>query len=209
MDKVYIPQLQRMKDGTDTIEFREFFPDLPTLTPVQGVLQLSHRGAFLEVKVKAMAIMTLTCDRTLVQFNHRLEVDTSELIWLTDLAGKEVAHHKEREIELDDLVESLSPTGYFDPNTWLYEQLCLALPYPVIAPDAPEHTPVIEELDLSVGTQGNTKPSKTGQQKASNQTEDAQNTKGKDKRWAALAALKLNDDDLEPMPDEPSQDDAL
>ena len=193
MDKIYIPQLQRMKDGTDTIEFREFFPDLATLTPVQGVLQLTHRGAFLEVKVKAMAIMTLTCDRTLVQFNHRLEVDTTELIWLTDLAGKEPVHHKEREIELDDLVESLPPNGYFDPQTWLYEQLCLALPYPVIAPDAPEHIPVVEELDLSTGKKA------SAQEKSENPKVNQTTTKGKDKRWAALAALNLSDDlDEEP-----------
>jgi len=189
MDQIYIPQLQRLKDGTDTIEFREFFPDLPTLTPVQGVLRVCHRGAFLEVTVQAMAIMTLTCDRTLVQFNHRLEVDTSELIWLANLDAKEVSHHKEREVELDDLVESLPPNGYFDPQSWLYEQLCLALPYPVIAPDAPEHIPVIEEVNLP-GVGHGSNPNL-----AMHSEVDANKIKKvPDKRWAALAELNLSDD---------------
>ena len=34
----------------------------------------------------------------------------------------------EQEVGLDDLVETLPPNGYFHPKTWLYEQICLALP---------------------------------------------------------------------------------
>lgn len=79
------------------------------------------------MKAQAWAIVTLTCDRTLRQFNHRLVVDTSELIWLAD----------DPDSVPDDLTETLPPNGYFDPATWLYEQFCLAMPFPQIAPDAP------------------------------------------------------------------------
>ncbi|HAG84964.1 MAG TPA: metal-binding protein, partial [Cyanobacteria bacterium UBA12227] len=34
----------------------------------------------------------------------------------------------ERETPLEELVETLPPQGYFEPETWLYEQLCLAIP---------------------------------------------------------------------------------
>ena len=31
--------------------------------------------------------------------------------------------------DFNDLIESLTPEGHFDAETWLYEQLCLALPH--------------------------------------------------------------------------------
>jgi uncharacterized protein len=54
-------------------------------------------------------------------------VDTEEMIWLSD---EEYAGD-------DDLMETLPPQGYFDPVSWLYDQFCLAVPFPQIAPDAP------------------------------------------------------------------------
>ena len=38
------------------------------------------------------------------------------------VAGVEV------EVPLEDLVESVSPSGSFDPQQWLYEQVCLSIP---------------------------------------------------------------------------------
>jgi uncharacterized protein len=163
MEKLYIPQIARAVEATETFEFKEFIEGLETLTPVQGVISVRHVGSFVEVSAKASTIMTLTCDRTLVQFNYRLAIDNSERIMLADPLP-ESEYPKEREIETDDLVESLSPNGYFDPAAWLYEQLLLAIPYPKIAPDAP----ALEVTDPN--------------------TLDGSTV---DKRWAVLNSLKL------------------
>ncbi|MCX5935714.1 MAG: YceD family protein [Pseudanabaena sp. LacPavin_0818_WC45_MAG_42_6] len=136
MEKLYIPQIARAVDATESFDFKEFIEGLETLTPVQGVISVRHVGSFLEVSSKASTIMTLTCDRTLVQFNYRLALNNSERICLAEPLP-ESEYPREREIEADDLVESISPSGYFDPAAWLYEQLILAIPYPKIAPDAP------------------------------------------------------------------------
>ena len=163
MEKLYIPQIAKAVDATEEFEFKEFIEGLETLTPVQGFIAVHHVGSFLEIIAKASTIMTLTCDRTLVQFNYRLAIDTSEMICLAEPLP-ESEYPKEREIETGDLVESLSPNGYFDPTTWLYEQLVLAIPYPKIAPDAPalELTDTALNLDISV-----------------------------DKRWSVLSSLQL------------------
>ncbi len=136
MDKIHLPQLAKMPEGTETIEFREFIAGLETLTPVQGTLRVKHSGTFLEVSIEATTIVTLTCDRTLQQFNHKLVVQTSELIWLTDAVPEE-SYPREVELEIRDLVETLPPSGSFDPNQWIYEQCMLAMPVRQIAPDAP------------------------------------------------------------------------
>ncbi|OIP78397.1 MAG: metal-binding protein [Oscillatoriales cyanobacterium CG2_30_44_21] len=164
MEKLYIPQIAKAVEATETFDFKEFVEGLATLTPVQGVMSVRHVGSFLEVSVKASTIMTLTCDRTLVQFNYRLAINNSEMIWLAEPLP-ESEYPREREVESGDLVESLSPNGYFDPSSWLYEQLILAIPYPKIAPDAPA-------LDLKDQQQGDTPI---------------------DKRWSALSSLQLSE----------------
>jgi uncharacterized protein len=163
MEKLYIPQIAKAVDATEEFEFKEFIEGLETLTPVQGFIEVHHVGSFLEVRAKASTIMTLTCDRTLVQFNYRLAIDTSEMICLAEPLP-ESEYPKEREIETGDLVESLSPNGYFDPTTWLYEQLVLAIPYPKIAPDAPALELTDTELNLDISV---------------------------DKRWSVLSSLQL------------------
>ncbi|WP_103669627.1 DUF177 domain-containing protein [Pseudanabaena sp. BC1403] len=165
MEKLYIPQIARSVEATEAFEFKEFIEGLETLTPVQGVISVRHVGSFLEVSSKASTIITLTCDRTLVQFNYRLVIDNSERICLAEPLP-ESEYPREREIEADDLVESISPTGYFDPAAWLYEQLILAIPYPKIAPDAP----ALEITDTS-SLSGSNAPI--------------------DKRWEILNSLKL------------------
>jgi uncharacterized protein len=166
MEKLFIPQIARAVDATENLEFKEFIAELETLTPVQGVIKVRHLGSFLEVSAIASTIMTLTCDRTLVQFNYRLAIDTSEMLWLSEPLP-ESNYPKEREIETSDLVESLSPQGYFDPNLWLYEQLVLAIPYPKIAPDAPA-------LDITELDSPNLETPV-------------------DKRWAILSSLQLSE----------------
>jgi uncharacterized protein len=88
------------------------------------------------------------------------------MIWLAEPLP-ESEYPREREVESGDLVESLSPNGYFDPSLWLYEQLILAIPYPKIAPDAPA-------LELTDTQERDTNPSL-------------------DKRWSVLSTLQLSE----------------
>lgn len=109
--------------------------------------------------------MTLTCHRCLQNYNHRLTVGTSEIIWLDPAADLPDEGPMERELAVEDLVETLSPQGYFDPSEWLYQQLCLAMPQRQLC-------------DAScVGVQPVTRES---------------SEKLADRRWASLEALKNN-----------------
>jgi uncharacterized protein len=53
-------------------------------------------------------------------------LDTKELLWLDRTSETNTA--PERELSREDLSEVLAPDGHFDVETWLYEQLNLALP---------------------------------------------------------------------------------
>lgn len=128
MEPIYIPRLTRAPEQTETIQFSEAIADLETLTPVQGISKVTHRGSFLEVSAQAETIITLTCDRCLQQYNYRLSIKSSELIWLDESVDEVSPILLDQDLEADDLVETLSPQGYFDVETWLYEQLCLEIP---------------------------------------------------------------------------------
>jgi uncharacterized protein len=83
----------------------------------------------------------------LQHYNHRLSIDTSELIWLEP---EQAPEHLpvEREVSVEDLSETLPPDGYFQPDKWLYEQLSLAMPLRHICgkdcPGAPQTSAVTE-----------------------------------------------------------------
>jgi uncharacterized protein len=128
MEAIHIPWLLKLPEQTEVIEVNECIAGLETLTPVRGRLQVTHKGNYLEVWAKAETIITLTCDRCLKQYNHRLKIDASELVWLDESAEQPDDGPLERETALEDLVETLPPQGYFQPDVWLYEQLCLAFP---------------------------------------------------------------------------------
>lgn len=128
MDTIYIPHLLNAPKQTAAIEIQESLPGLETLTPVKGRLTIAHKGTYLEVSAQAEAIITLTCHRCLQQYNHRLVVKTSELIWLDEAANETDDVPLEREVAVEDLVETLPPNGYFYPDDWLYQQMCLAMP---------------------------------------------------------------------------------
>ena len=128
MKAIYIPQLAQAHERTQTIEFKENLKGIETLTPVQGTLKVTHQGTYLEVSAQADTIVTLVCHRCLQQFNHRLSVAASELIWLADSNDESGILPFDQDLSVDDLVESLPPDGDFEPTAWLYEQLCLAIP---------------------------------------------------------------------------------
>ncbi|MFM7548832.1 MAG: YceD family protein [Cyanobacteriota bacterium] len=121
----------------------QHLPQLQTLTPVRGELQLTHRGALLEVEGCGETIVTLCCDRCLQHFNHPLAFSCRELLWLGDDArsrGSNQPHDQQallaaagEQLDLDPLdpdapIDSLDPRGDFDPGQWVFEQLNLQLP---------------------------------------------------------------------------------
>ncbi len=127
MEAIYIPHITQATERTVTLEFKEFLSDLATLTPVQGWLKVMHKGNYLEVSAQADTIVTLSCPRCLQQFNHRLSIKPAEMIWLSDQTQPEEELF-DRDLSMDELVESLPPTGHFEPDKWLYEQLSLEIP---------------------------------------------------------------------------------
>lgn len=128
MKAIHIPRLTQAPERTETLQFKEPIKDLETLTPVQGTIKITHQGNYLDVSAQAETIVTLTCHRCLQQFNYRLAVSPSEMIWLNESADPTEELPLDRDLTLDDLMESLPPNGYFDPEKWLYEQLCLEIP---------------------------------------------------------------------------------
>jgi uncharacterized protein len=128
MEAIHIPGLLKLPEHKQEIQINECIAGLETLTPMRGRMQVMHQGTYLEVSAQAETIITLTCDRCLQQYNHRLTINTSELVWLDAKADQPDSGPLERETPLEDLVESLPPQGYFQPETWLYEQVCLAIP---------------------------------------------------------------------------------
>ena len=128
MEAIYIPQLLKMPGRKEEIKISDFIPGLNTLTPVRGFLLVTHGGNFLEVYLQAETIVTLTCDRCLQEYNHRLKVETKEIIWLEYNLELDQNIPLEREISLEDLSETLPLDGHFDTETWVYEQLSLVMP---------------------------------------------------------------------------------
>ncbi len=135
LQPVPLQELRLLADGRSwTVD--QPLSELETLTPVRGSLRAVHRGNILEVAGEASTIVTLRCDRCLQHFNHPLSFRHQEVVWLGDQAraagidaevvlegGAEVL-----ELDPDGLCESLDPSGDFDPEHWLFEQLSLQLP---------------------------------------------------------------------------------
>jgi len=128
MELISIPNLLKKTDRTESRKFEEFISDLETLTPVRGYLQVTHHGNYLEVKGKSETIITLTCDRCLKQYNYKLAIAPKELIWLKEVTTEKEFFHIEAENSVENLVETLSPQGNFNPREWVYQQICLAVP---------------------------------------------------------------------------------
>lgn len=128
MEAIFIPRLTKAPDRTETIDIKAFLKELKTLTPVQGWLRVTHQGNYLEVSAEAETIITLSCPRCLQQFNYRLSIEPTELIWLNESTTEPEETLFDRDLTMDDLVETLPPNGYFEPEAWLYEQLSLEIP---------------------------------------------------------------------------------
>lgn len=128
IQSIYLPHLLNFPDRTQKLIIDENLSELETLTPVRGEMTIRHGGTFLEVTVKAETIITFSCDRCTQNYNQRLKVDQSEIIWLDKETDTPQKLPQEREIVLEDLSETLSPDGHFEVEKWLYEQVSLAFP---------------------------------------------------------------------------------
>jgi uncharacterized protein len=128
MEAIYIPHLLKAPQRIRKITLEEVIPGLNTLTPIRGNLQVRHGGNFLEITIKAETIVTLSCDRCLQNYNCRLAIDTSEIIWLEAIEPDLERFQLEREVSLEDLSETLPLDGHLDVEQWLYEQFSLAMP---------------------------------------------------------------------------------
>ncbi|AFZ36030.1 protein of unknown function DUF177 [Stanieria cyanosphaera PCC 7437] len=160
MEAIYIPRLLKLSERKEEVTIQESIAGLNTLTPIRGLMVIKHGGNYLEVVAKAETIVTLVCDRCLNHYNHRISINTSELIWLE--AEQSEDFPQEREVAVEDLSETLSPDGYFEPETWLYEQLSLAMPLRQLCGKTCQGTEVTPSVASS----------------------------GIDSRWASLADLK-------------------
>ena len=119
---IYLPHLASRKPPVLTVDIEENLPGLSSLTPVRGQVTVSHRGSFLEIKGHAQTITSLTCHRCLGQYNHRLEADIDEIVWLK-------AVDKAVEDELEDLDEYLLEEGTLEVHDLVYQHLSLNLPF--------------------------------------------------------------------------------
>lgn len=128
MEPLYLPQLANRQDRTLEVIVDQTISEFETLTPVRGKITVKHGGTYLEASAQAETIITLKCDRCLQQYNHKLILETSEIIWLEAESEEPAKRGLEVKNDLEDLVESLPPDGHFPPEAWLYEQLCLSLP---------------------------------------------------------------------------------
>ena len=128
---VSIPRLTKLPASQETLEFKEIFPDLQTLTPVSAKVQVTHKGNYLEVIGQADGIITLTCDRGLTQYNHRLSIDTTELVWFNEGGGLTEMDELpiDKDLDLENMVETVPEDSDFDVSNWVYEQLALDFPY--------------------------------------------------------------------------------
>ena len=163
MEAIYIPQLLKASDQKIEITLDESLENIKTLTPIRGTMIIRHGGTFLEIKVNADTITTLICDRCLQQYNNRLSLETTEIIWLDKNSNNFDDLPLEREIQLEDLSESLPIDGHFDPKKWLYEQIYLNLPLRKVCGENCSGAPSISE---------------------------EKNPNIIDSRWASLASLK-------------------
>ena len=100
MKDIFLPQLSHAPERTETVVFNEMIPGFTSLVPVRGKLTVKHGVTFLEVLLDADTIVTLTCDRCLQQYNQRLAINTSELIWLDEVEKRAENYPQEQQISI-------------------------------------------------------------------------------------------------------------
>lgn len=105
--------------------FTQPIAGLDTLVPVHGVIELVVQGPLLRLGARAQTKVLLCCDRCLQSYEHPLRVRVSERIAL-GISSADLSEALDYDAE--GVSEQLDPSGSFDPEQWIYEQLCLQLP---------------------------------------------------------------------------------
>lgn len=128
-----IADLRHLEAGKDW-QVDQPIDGLTSLRPVRGHVRVLHQGSVLAVKGHAETLVTLCCDRCLQPFNHALAMQAEELLGLGDAPADEAAWHDLDGMALEGacgdgaVCETLDPTGSFDPERWVFEQLSLQWP---------------------------------------------------------------------------------
>lgn len=112
-------------DGPLRWQFDQRISGLDSMGSVSGALTAAVEGPLLRVEGQAETTIALRCDRCLQAFEHRLSASASERIGL-GLGQDDLL--EALDFDAEGISEQLDPSGSFDPEQWIYEQLCLQLP---------------------------------------------------------------------------------
>jgi len=116
---VSLPDLQA--SGPRRWQIQQPLAGLHQAGPVQGELSLRHLGDGVEVGARVHTELACTCDRCLRPFTTTLRAEAEERLPFHPPADG-LAPLPEA------LEERLDPSGSFDPEHWLFEQISLRLP---------------------------------------------------------------------------------
>ena len=125
MRAIHIPQLLNAPNKTMAIDVDEHLSGLETLTAVKGEMSVTHQGTYLDVKGQCRGDYDFGVRSLLAKLQH----PSTGRYLRAGVAGRGTSDEAiEKEVDLEDLIESVSPKGNFKPDEWLYEQMCLAIP---------------------------------------------------------------------------------
>ncbi len=116
----------KTKESIKAYNFKGNLDNFPTITPIEGELDIEHKGDYLIVKGFAETTVSLVCDRCLVEYSERLNCNNHEYIWI----GQSIPKKDQAGllISCDEIIDFIEPDGIFDPAAWVFEQLHLQLP---------------------------------------------------------------------------------
>ncbi|MEB3234451.1 MAG: DUF177 domain-containing protein [Cyanobacteriota bacterium] len=112
-------------DGPLHWQFEQPIRGLASTGPVRGVITACVEGPLLRVQGEAETTVQLRCDRCLNVFDYPLKARANECI---GLGQGEDALAEALDFDAEGISEQLDPSGSFDPEQWIYEQLNLQLP---------------------------------------------------------------------------------
>ena len=127
MHPIALQELRQLGDGKHW-DVNQSLAELNSLEPVRGWVEATHREDDLWVCAEADTIVELTCDRCLKPFPHQLSAAVEESIALRSNSDPLDIELKSASCDGQEAMESIDPSGRFDPEHWLFEQLNLQLP---------------------------------------------------------------------------------
>lgn len=144
--RVFLPELAKLRHGK--CRHLHCRPSgLDTTAPVRETLKVRH-GRTVPIAEGVMGTwIHLQCDRCLRSSTHHLHRTSQEVLWLLQPSP---AHHHNPSPQGGSSLEVTDAHGPFDPEQWLYGQLCLALPRRTICSEA---DPAIHRTSTDVTSQ--------------------------------------------------------